>query len=428
MITPDQFGGDIQQCINYALANNEPTVYIPKGDYTVNKLDIKRAGQAVLNLTGEPVAYTGQPCTTVLRFTNSSGYGLGLHEGKGVNISNLQLVNTSSVKTNSRYSPHAGIAIDPTTQNGSTDCKFENVYIDGFEVGVAAGCSGAAQNTDSLVFDRMWIGNAKVAMAFGHLQCRSNQVTNLKCWYNVHTVFDTVNYGQGTGDLPRVQGGNFVKVYQLFQTNNQYATGSFRDVYAESLYRIGDAFNSGWLPIVFDNCHLDMDINRGFPENILTGNNIQFRGGLIRYYDDKDEWKPMNVNCGTHNSGRVSFDGTWLNNPCSFGNGSDWDENISYNNVRFLNGKTYQTPVFTQKFGEYYGVTKGLQTGFFDMENWVTSAYTYYAPGQPVISRSGVIGVVDRIVGKRVHLKNIVNVPVGMQVGYQKPREIGSNT
>jgi hypothetical protein len=409
-ITPNrkQFGGDIQKCIDYALGNGYPTVYIPKGVYEIEEIIIQREGQAVINITGEPVAYTQQPATTVIK-TN----GIKLSTGKGCNISNLQILGSG------KY----GVSIDEFLRPGSTDNKFENLYIDGFEVGIGVGVSGQAQNSDCNIFDRIWVANAKVAMAFGHTQCRSNVVRDLKCWTGVETVFDCINYGQGTGDLPSVYGGNFVNCYQLFLCNNQYATGSFNDVYAEALYRIGDAFG-GWLPITFNDCHIDLDTLKGFPENIITGNNIQFNGGLIRYYDNSGEWKPMNVNAQTNNSGKVSFNGTYLNNPVSFGNDADYPENVSYNNVRFANGKNYNSPVFTQTYSEYYGYTKGIFGNSFEMADWAENADHYYEIGQPVISRHGVVGIVERMEGKTVTLKNTIKIPEGTQVGYQKPMAV----
>jgi hypothetical protein len=372
--------------------------------YEIEKIVISNPnGQTVLNITGEPCAYTGQPSTTVIRTQ-----GVEIHEGKGLNLSNLQLFGSG------KY----GVAIDPAIRKGSTDCKIENVYVDGYEVGIGVGVSGQAQNSDSNIFNRIWVANAKTAMAFGHTQTRSNIVSNLKCWTGVETVFDTVNYGEGKGELPRVYNANIVGAYQLFQTNNQYSTGSFNDVYCESLYRIGDAYG-GWLPIKFNNCHFDLDVTRDFPENIATGNNLHFDGGLIRYYDGKGDWKPMNFNCQTNNTGRVSFRNMWMNNPASFGNDADNVENFSYENVTFNNVAEYSTPVFSQTYSEYFNYTKGVYGNAFEMADWAGS--DIYKIGQPVISRHGVVGIVDNIEGKKITLKYCVKVPDGTQVGNQLP-------
>jgi hypothetical protein len=438
-ITPNrkEFGGNIQKCVDYAIEKGIPTVYIPKGVYEIEDgilLKNDKYGQVAINITGEPVAYTGQPCTTVIRHYGKKGFALGIQTGKGVNISNLQIVGENKLNysfeeslkgsfiangiEDSKYNPHCGISFEPFEANGSTDCKVQNVYIDGFVVGVAVSPNGKSQNGESLVFDRMWVNNAKVGFAFCQSQNRANIVSNLKCWSSVKTVFDTWSYGQGNGELPRVHTANLASVYELFQTNNGWGTGMFRDVKAELIYRLGDAVG-GRLPVNFDGCHFDFQVIDNYPENIATGNNLNFNGCVLQYYDY--DWKPLNFNCGTFNREPISFTNCYLQNPASFGNGSDWDENFIYNNTLFKNDQKYGSPVFTQKFPDYYGMTKGMKGNEFEMEDWAENADKYYSIGQPVISRHGVIGIVDRMEGKKVYLKNTIKVPDGTQVGNQLP-------
>jgi len=411
---------NLQKTIDEAILRRIPQVYV-QGVHEIERLEIRQAGQCTLEIIGEPVSYTGRGMTTVIKCHNQRGYAIAIHEGKGVHIKNLNIVGPGLGK-DERFNPHAGIAIDPTPRKGSTDCKFENLNIEGFAVGIATGASGEAQNSDSLVFRDLWINNCKTAMVFGHSQTRGNIVENLKCWYGVERVFDTVNYGQGTGDLPKVYGGNFVSCSELFQVNNGWSGGAFFGVYAEALHRIGDAYG-GQIPIDFFGCHFDLDTLKPFPANIATGSNLNFRGGVIRYYDNGEDWKPMNFNSGTFNRGRILFDGVMMNNPPSFGNDADWKENFVVRDPIYINGKKYDEVVFNQSYREYFNFTKGIKDDYFDMADWVKSANDFYQVGQPVISRHGVVGVVDKIEGKRVFMKNVIPVPEGTQVGFQKPIE-----
>jgi hypothetical protein len=76
--------------------------------------------------------------TTVIKCHNKSGYAIGIHEGKGVHVKNLNIIGPG-IGRDERFKPHSAIAIDPNAaRKGSTDCKFENLNIEGFAVGVAA--------------------------------------------------------------------------------------------------------------------------------------------------------------------------------------------------------------------------------------------------------------------------------------------------
>lgn len=405
---------NLQATVNEAIARGIAQVIV-QGTHELEQLVIQEKGQCSVEILGEAVSYTGRQMTTVIRAEK----GIAIHEGKGVSIRNLNVIGPGARKDD-RWNPHFGIAIDPTTRKGSTDCKVQNVNIEGYAVGIACGTSGEAQNSDSLVFRDMWINNCKTAMAFGHSQTRGNLVENLKCWYGVERVFDTVSYGQGTGDLPKVIGGNFVNCGELFQINNGWSGGAFFGVYAEALGRIGDAVG-GYVPVDFFGCHFDLDTLKPFPANIATGSNLHFRGGVIRYYDGTQEWKPMNFNAGTHNRGVISFDGVLMNNPPTGGNDADWQFNFDIRNCTYITEEKYSPVVFNQAYKDYFNFSSGIKGDHFVMADWVKSAADFYEPGQPVISRLGVVGVVDRIEGKRVFLKNMIPVPEGTQVGFQKP-------
>jgi hypothetical protein len=437
-ITPNrkQFNKDIQKCVHYAIENDIPTVFIPKGTWELERLDIRNEkGQVAVTLVGEDTAYTMQPSTTVLRFYNTSGHAIGIHTGKGVNIRNLQLIGLNQLNypiektcepgTNfikegledSRFKPHGGIVFEPDGGNGSTDCLIDNVYIDGFVNGIAISPSGKSQNGDGIMMNRLWVHNANAAIVSGQGQTRGNEVRNIKCWNSVRTVFDCTSYGEKTGTLPTLYGANFTGVYQIFAVNNAWSTGSFNNIYAESLYRIGDAWG-GELPINFNECHIDLyTLTKQYPENIATGANLNFRGGMIRYFDDAPVWRPMNFNAGTFHRRPISFRDMYMNNPPTFGNDADWDENFIIENVTFKTGGG-SSPTFTQKWNEYY--QSGSGTVYNDGQITFESGLTYEL-NQPVISRHGVVGIVDKIEGKKITLKYCIKVPEGTQVGNQLP-------
>ena len=447
-VTPNrkQFNRNIQKCVDFAIERSIPTVFIPRGNWDLERLDLRnpKTGQVAVTITGEDNAYTMQPSTTVLRFHNTEGHALGIHCGKGVNIRNLQLIGpnqlnyqieqtcapgTNFVKAgiqDSRYKPHAGICFEPEGGNGSTDCNIQNVYIDGFVNGVAISPSGKSQNGDCMTFDRIWVHNAKNAFASGQAQTRGNVVRDFKSWNSVHTAFDCLSYGEQTGALPTTYGGCITGMYQIFNTNNAWGTGSFNKLYAESLYRIGDAVG-GVKPVNFNDCDFYLYTDtKEYPANIATGNNLNFRGGLMTYWDDQPVWRPMNFNAQTDNRFPISFRDIYMNNPPTFGNDADADENFIIDNVTYkvdlLHGQIigrHGYPSFTQKWNEYY--TSGSGTIFNDGVITFESSLGYQLD-QPVISRHGVVGIVDKIEGKKITLRYCIKVPDGTQVGNQMPR------
>lgn len=408
----------VQQAINYAIANNIPTVEIEPGNYYENIVIEKPNEQVAIHVTGSPVAYTGQSQVTKI-------YGsVGVQKGKGCTVENLQIIGSGS---------GFGLTVDPKPtpdRGGSTDCKFYNITISGFDAGVCVSPSGT-QNGDSLFFDRFWINNSRIAMSFCQSQTRQNKVTNLKCWGGVHTVFDTVTYGEKNGQMPVVDGVSIAgDCYQLMNINNGWSSAKFYNIDAELIYRIGDAVG-GFLPVAFYSCQFDLTTKDGYyPEHLMRARNVVFNSSIIMYYEG-GTWKPMNF--ATYDSSKIIFNNCFLNNPCATGNASHEGDMFEYNGCWFyvrepkygFNGQTrpfpnnrntdldiyYNQPIWVSKYSNYAG-----RSSFISCSNGKIkfSSSLPYTIGQPVLERTvGIVGVVEAIDGNVITLKDCVKINSG---------------
>ena len=263
-----------------------------------------------------------------------SSYGIGIQYGRSIEIENISLlgaytfpnhINNYNIGTttfaqwddgsvsDSRYTPYAGISIDPDTnisgsRGGTSDVTVKNCSIKQFMVGIALSPNGVTQNAEMINILEDDIESCRVSIAICQDQSKTINIKGLKVWSSVHTVLDGVHYGQGLGG-----GSVFCEnwniagyVNELFNITTSRFPLSCKDIYSESLFRIGTVG-----PMAnFGNTEIDFLVGSGMPEaDYIISGTPNFNGGMIRYYDG-DPFHRLNFN-----NLKVKFSDMTLNNP-----------------------------------------------------------------------------------------------------------------
>ena len=331
----------IQKGIDYILNHPqaERTLYFPAGTYSISRPlliarpDKDRYRQSSINLVGPAESRDlGMGAANILPLFNNT-FAIGIQSGKGVLIKDLVLrgrfefpnklkavqVDTLSFEEwrdgstrDDRYSPYSGIVIDPFSdaaaypsasdmypglrgyylsglgRGGSTDVRVEGCAIVNFVVGVMITPSNQ-QNGELIDVVDCDISANKVAYAMGQAQSKECHVEKLKCWGPTHTLFDNVHYGFRHGDgaaVPFVDGVNIADaVKELCCIVASSFGGTFRNVYAEGLFRIGYA--GGPATVSFEDCSLNFATegpNVPYPDFIVLGSGASFRNCMLRSY------------------------------------------------------------------------------------------------------------------------------------------------
>jgi hypothetical protein len=338
-------GGDdwyaIQKGIWYILRNDRSvrTLYFPPGNYRITRplvianLRGSTYLQSTINLVGPTSAKNASAGSANLLPGFNNTFAIGVQMGKGVLIKGLAItgqftfpngLNPIQVDTLSftewadktvrqnPLSPYSGIVIDPFSDStvyphnadmypglhgyctpgmnrgGSTAVQVEDCSIRNFIVGVMITPSNQ-QNGELIDVIDCDLSNNKVGYAMGQAQSKECHVIRLKCWGPTHTLFDNVSYGFRHGDgagVPFVDGANIAgAVKQLCNIVGNSFGGSFRNVYAESLFRLGNV--GGTATIAFENCQFDFSsLTAGipYPDFIVQGHWTTFRDCMLRLY------------------------------------------------------------------------------------------------------------------------------------------------
>lgn len=295
----------LQAAIDDAINNQSHNeVHIPGGNYSIDSplLAKKHNGDFIdqsfsLTITGDEVfTYDSSIAKlTTITTTFRDNFALGIQRGKGIRIKHLffQGINTisfASVKAqyaddgsgfvtggsrDNANSPYCAICIDPfgndtvpdsgdrfpgftdhyvagQTGGGTTDYAITDCRIHSFVVGIIISPNGLTQNAEQWEVTRCRIDSVKVAIAPCELQNRSGRVNDITCWGNTHTLIDCQTYGPGSGQLPFFTGGNFAGgINQLFKTGASVQTAYVGQLFAESIYRIGNVSGTS---VVFEAC------------------------------------------------------------------------------------------------------------------------------------------------------------------------------
>jgi len=332
----------IQKTINTCIRNNIRTVYLPLGRYKISRPLIIRGTSGAfctIELLGESSFWDSNTGSEIFTLFNNS-FAIGIQNGKGCKIRKLKISGIftppSSADTHkfystpfenftdgkcrdSRYSPYAGIVIDPftnlatdkipadggypgllayygksgklSTQSGSTGTELEELSIDGFVVGICSSPNGLTRNAEITIINKVHFNNCKLCISGGQDQEKENVISNIYCWGGTHTIFGTDLYGSlrmaGNWNIDHVNiAGGVVRF--IYNDQHGYFPTYISHVFAESLGSFG-TLNSQLACEVSD-CIFDFTYQSLAGQQTLliaNGENVLFRSCNFRYYGEK---------------------------------------------------------------------------------------------------------------------------------------------
>ena len=225
----------------------------------------------------------------------TSGFGIGIQGGKGVEIKQIKLVGafnyklknaysfynsilqnfTDGVCRDSQYSPYSAIVIDPFgpsvptdggfpgskdaygesikkyyrgQRNGSTGTVIEDCYLTNWVIGLITSPNGFTQNAELVLADKIQFGNMKICVAGCQDQEKMNRVSNVMEWGVVHTCFAAGLYGAGSIGNWNFDHWNIAGYTNQFVYDNEggYYPSYYENIYAESLGKIGTIYSIKW--------------------------------------------------------------------------------------------------------------------------------------------------------------------------------------
>lgn len=154
----------------------------------------------------------------------------------------------------SRYSPHAGIAIDPYSgprppdggyagaipfgSTGSFKIAFEHVRVQGFVCGLVIQPSGADANASSVSVDHGEINECCYGVSVCGSQNRNVLLKDCSI-NNCMEAVTNVRHGAQFGSIPKVWGGEWTYLARLFYVRGDVDSFAVDSLYCESIRSIG---------------------------------------------------------------------------------------------------------------------------------------------------------------------------------------------
>ncbi|MEP7108150.1 MAG: hypothetical protein ABI760_09205 [Ferruginibacter sp.] len=312
----------LQKGINTVLANSETLrdFFIPKGIYNFSKsLTIATIYKG--QYTGSTIHIYGETsfwdcCNgTLLKYTSTDGFAVGLQLNKGTEINNLAITgefkapagadsgyyNTAFEKfkdANGKCGEmYAGIVIDydgTKNQGGSTGVKIHDISVGNFSIDYLVSPNGKTFNADILLFENIKCGDAKVGFASGQAQEKGNVIRGIYSWGSVHTLISIGRFGKGQAGNYMIDGGNVAgRCIRLFDINQSgwYST-SITNIYSESLGTIGNI--SSKIPAAISNCTFHFVFPAVIGKQTLFYSNTdktRFTNCIFRYYGSTEPMK-----------------------------------------------------------------------------------------------------------------------------------------
>ena len=292
-------------------------ITVPRGRYKISApLIISKRNTAGtgydfvqgVELCGEYAGYNIDSAASCrLEFTYNNRPGIAIQFGRGITIRNLVLVGQNTITApatmqdvisntflasgvrDNRYSPHAGIVIDPffgsvgssdqypgnaasatqgatgatmasfyvgTAAEGTSHTRIENCFCSKWACGVLASAAPSVVNGEDLILDKCYIDFCTVGLGMGQSQLRNVNLfdcTIASCLYAISCT----KYGDRIGVMPNIFGGNFGFVKWLFDAMNQdQGAAVIAGLYAESFLSLGYLFSGGSnvKPLAFVGC------------------------------------------------------------------------------------------------------------------------------------------------------------------------------
>jgi hypothetical protein len=304
----------LQTAVTYAIQNRLP-LNVPIGDFFTSRSILAQNNGYLFSLTIRGVF--SAKCGTdgwlsKIFYTGKSGYAFGVQLGHGILIENLMIqgvynppaitaANIGVIKftdwiqpgiTDTRYDPYAGFSIDPSPnangqQGGTSGVMIRDCAVKNFMVGFAVSPNGVTTNAEMINFIDDDVEACRIAFAICQDQSKEIHIDRFKCWAATYTILDGLTYGAGTGGgSVMIDGMNIAgAVNQLFNLNTDRFPLSARNIYSESLFRIGNVGKGTGAN--FDNFQIDFLTGAGMPEaDYLLVGQANFHGGSLRYYDN----------------------------------------------------------------------------------------------------------------------------------------------
>ena len=319
----------IQAALDYAVANDVKYVYFPAGEYLISDslVLVKFAAGAFsyqgVSLVGDGTGDNGTPNVKIIQ-TNPDQAGLLVQKWYGGFIEGIAIhgaaTHIASVSMNqmvegtadwfgacrsNRYSPHAGIVVDPFTSraagdqypdkssyyvagaNGSHHFAIRNCDIRQWIVGALISPNATSYNGENCDFDFNIVWQCHTALAVGQSQALSVFVRNMEAWVGIHTVISCDVWGSGVGAFPRVEGLNVAGgTYQLFSYDFGWAGKSgieVKGLHAESFYSLGNATGMTLIePTLHFANYAGIGTRRASSQGSIAG--ARFIGGHIGQY------------------------------------------------------------------------------------------------------------------------------------------------
>lgn len=354
----------ITAACNYVIAHPQPLT-VPFGNFYISHSILLQNNGAyfTIHLAGllSNKSSSDQYLSKII-YGSKSGYAFGIQFGRSVVIENVTIIgqytfpntvtnaNIGVLKfsdwidpsiTDTRTAPYSAIVIDPNqnangSRGGTSDVTIRNCNIQQWMVGICLSPNGVTQNDEMINILETNIGSCRVAIAVCQDQSKTINIKGLKVWASVHTVLNGVSYGVGTGG-----GSIFCENWNIAGNVNELfnlTTGRFplscKDIYSESLFRIGNVGGGGCVAN-FINCEFDFLTGPFMPAaDYLIAGYANFYGGMMRYYD----------NSYNHRLNFVNFRGAMrdmtLNNPPItrglYGIPTNWYPQPIFDNINYF--------------------------------------------------------------------------------------------
>jgi hypothetical protein len=348
----------IQKAINYVINNPKAPrdVYFPQGNYLISQPLIlaKKSGNIYqvfsCNLIGQKGGYfTSSDYNVTIQAQFNDKFAIGFQRARSSIVSGIyvkgnfapsfaNLATQMATKfsdyvaasagtfRDNRYSPYAGIVIDPFTSDGvslggnnypglddwytyatsgsetsgSSGIRIEDCRIQGFVVNFIIAPNGRTRNGENITVERVASDICKVSFASCNDQQKDNFYKQLVAWDRVHTIFDNYTYGAiGSPGQFHVDGVNLAGgISRIFNVNVAgYFPSFFKNIYGELVGTIGNI--AGSLTSSVENMDLSLfdatSYSGAFPETFGNFKSVHFTNTTIRLYNGTNDLIPISV-------------------------------------------------------------------------------------------------------------------------------------
>lgn len=303
----------------------------------------KEYQQVYFKMTGKGSMWDNS-AKSVIRATFKNAPIFSIQKGKGVIIKGVTFLGAYSSPRSafgksfdsygdtscrdSRYSPYAGICIDPfsgkvppdggyptltawyrgpQTRSGSTGIRIEDCTIGNVTIGIITSPNGYTQNAEIITLQNIRIGACKAGVAGCQSQEKMNRIINLGCWETCHTLFVFNKYGARQPGNWFIDGvniaGNVANI--IYRYSSGWGPMYMCRIFAENIESFGiwDGLSGDVLSEAFINFKYKNELGY-LPEYQLFSRGLTVLNSNFRYYG---ELKQPLVLIGIRNSPTNSF-------------------------------------------------------------------------------------------------------------------------